>query len=61
MSAISEIELRNLESAKLIMQKAAAGNPTMAVLIAWAELYLARHGQTSPIAPPEQLELGVNS
>ncbi len=40
-----------LEAARLVMEKMTAGDPAMAALVQLAELYLSRHGQTSPPAP----------
>jgi hypothetical protein len=42
----------NLEAAHHIV--AHRDDPALACLVAWAELYIARHGQTSPITPPDR-------
>jgi hypothetical protein len=60
MPAFSEVEAQQLEASRVVMKKMAAGDHTMTALVAWAELFLSRHGQTSPPAParpPLQLEL----
>jgi hypothetical protein len=53
----------NRAAAELILQKAAAGDQSVSCLIGWAKRILekAEPPETSPVEPPEQLELGVNS
>jgi len=51
MPAFSEVEAQQLEAARVVLKKMAAGDPTMTALVAGAELFLSRHGQTSPPAP----------
>jgi hypothetical protein len=53
----------NAEAARIVLAKAAAGDESVAPLIAWAKRILERAEppETSPVTPPEQLELGVNS